>query len=138
MRPAADSDGDGRAPRTHGVWDDGVWSEEDWTIGDAGDPADGRAGQISVPAGALGGVERRPATLRSDPATLTDTGQIPDYQVPPRAFMLVGRFAVLALVTVLGLLATGSPWIVAFAGLFAIASLPAWAAVPDRSTAPAG
>ena len=137
-RPAADSDGDGRAPRTHGVWDDGVWSEEDWTIGDADGPADGRAGQISVPAGALGGVERRPATLRSDPATLTDTGQIPDYQVPPRAFMLVGRFAVLALVTVLGLLATGSPWIVAFAGLFAIASLPAWAAVPDRSTAPVG
>jgi len=97
-----------------------------------------RAGQISLPAGALGGVKRRLATLRSDPAALTNTGQIPDYQVPPRAFMLIGRFAVLALVTVLGLLATGSPWIVAFAGLLAIASLPSWAAVPGRSAATVG
>jgi signal transduction histidine kinase len=106
--------------------------------GDADGPAGGRAGQISLPAGALGGVKRRLATLRSDPATLTNTGQIPDYQVPPHAFMLIGRFAVLALVTVLGLLATGSPWIVAFAGLLAIASLPSWAAVPGRSSASGG
>ncbi len=111
------------------------------TVGDTGDAAGSAAGQtgpVSLPAGALTGVKGRLATLRSDPAALTNTGQIPDYQVPPRAFMLVGRLAVLALVTVLGLLATGSPWIVAFAGLLALASLPSWATVPGRWSAPVG
>src|SRR5882757_595366 len=31
-RPAGRADGDARTPGTHGVWDDGVWSEEDWTV----------------------------------------------------------------------------------------------------------
>ncbi|HEY7175939.1 MAG TPA: ATPase, partial [Micromonosporaceae bacterium] len=42
-----------------------------------------------------------------------------------RALILLGRLAVLIIVTVLGWLATGSPWIFLFTGLLFVAALPA-------------
>jgi signal transduction histidine kinase len=118
---------------------DPAWSD----LGSVGRPTDPgspahRAGPISLPAGALSGVKRRLAVLRGDPAALSNSGQIPEIPVPPPGFMLLGRFAVLALVTLLGLLATGSPWIVGFAALLAVASLPSMRIPPGRLLGPLG
>src|SRR5215475_1924633 len=83
---------------------------------DAGTDAD------VLPAGTLGAVQRRLALLRSDGSLLPETAI--DAQAMSGRIMLCGRLLALALVTALGLLATGSPWTLVFTGLLLIAAVP--------------
>jgi signal transduction histidine kinase len=77
-------------------------------------------------AGPLAAVKRRLV----EPYNLPEGG--PEPAVPPRWVMAIGRFSVLALVTVLSLLATGSAWVLAFTALLAVAALPSIVPAPTR------
>jgi len=88
----------------------------------------------SLSAGARPATQQRLASMWTG-ADLTDASQPADPQIISRGLILVGRLAVLTLVTVLGWLATGSPWIFAFAGALIVTALPAlWVPPPPRLT----
>jgi signal transduction histidine kinase len=88
----------------------------------------------TLPAGELGPVRRRLALLRSD-SSLADAA---DAQVISGRLILGGRLLVLAMVTALGLLATGSPWILGFTGLLLVAAAPSLPSPQPRILAPLG
>src|SRR5262245_22939021 len=84
----------------------------------------------SLSAGARPATQQRLASLWTG-TDLTDASQPADPQIISRSLILIGRLAVLALVTVLGWLATGSPWIFAFTGALIVAALPTlWVPLP--------
>ena len=113
------------------------------------------AAPISLPAVAIGAVQRRLAAMRSEPelpaaagsvfgdtgriSRVTDTGQMAALAAAPAAvatkLMVAGRAVMLVLVLVLGVLATGQWLVGAWVGLLAVAALLATEWRPIRRLA---